>query len=275
MKQKIAYFKNGILHNIYPRSESNSLYEDRGVAYDSDTVIISDSCIYDPADPKSIIDLKIPKFGRYCDDVVFDLSYILKIRCESINDPALIPVFVRKTLELMEASPVGWRRRDYLRVICTFYENGLFRDGDCFEARYRASHKNLFSSPFDDLHEAEHLSTKYYFEEKWRKYNEYDRIKTMLPDLVPDTVRGYLQIRTRQTKRFLQIKEEAERQGFVFYFEKKCHYCRKYDEYIPYFEEYDHTEKYSVLKSVLCDKYLKNRCLGTDEFGLSCVFPKR
>lgn len=274
MNKKIAYFRNGVLYNVFPRNTSISLYDDRGVAYDADTVIVSDNGVYDPVIPQSINSLRIPCFNRNNENVVFDLSYIIKMRCNMITDPLVLPIFISKTLDLMEASPIEWRRGDYLRVICNFYENGLFVEGDRFEAAYRALHKTLFSNPLDYLQEAEHLSTKYYFEDKWRKYQEYYHIKSLFPDIIPATVKGYLQIRTRQTKRFLQIKELAEKQGFIFHFEKNCHYCRKFKVLLPYIQEYDHTNKYSVLKKIQCIKYVQGQCTGIDEFGLSCVYPR-
>lgn len=273
MSQKVAYFHKGVLYDLYPRNKAVSLYEDRQVAYDADTVIVSDCDVYDPTAPESITNLHVPVFGHSGEETVFDLSYILKMRCNMVENPALIPAFVSKTLEMMEASPLAWRRGDFLRVICNYYCNGLFEAGDCFEAQYRVTHPHLFSNPLDVLQEAEHLSTKYYFEDKWRRYQEYDDMKALLPDLVPATVKGYLQIRTRQTPRFLEIKEAAEKQGYVFRFIKSCHYCRKHNAFIPYAQKYDHSHRYSTLKSVQCEWYAQGRCNGIDEFGIPCVFP--
>lgn len=274
MTKKIAYFRNGVLFDLSPRNTTISLYDDRQVAYDADTVIVSDNDIYDPEHPESITALNIPSFEKEGGGVVFDLSYILKIRCSMVSDASIIPAFVQKTLEMMMASPIAWRRSDYLRVICNYYANGLFEDGDRFEANYRSSHKVLFSDPLDDLQEAEHLSTKYYFEAKWRRYNEYREVKALLPEMVPATLKGYLQIRTRQTKRFLEIKQAAENQGYVFHLEP-FHYCWKYGVCVAISREYDHSGKYGVLKSIQCERYLQGNCRGKDEFGLCCGYPGR
>lgn len=274
MTKKIAYFRNGVLFDLSPRNTAVSLYDDRQVAYDADTVIVSDKDIYDPEQPESVTALNIPSFEKKGGGVVFDLSYILKMRCSMVSDAIIIPAFVQKTLEMMVASPIAWRRGDYLRVICNYYANGLFEEGDHFEANYRKSHKALFSDPLDDLQEAEHLSSKYYFEAKWRRYNEYTDVKALLPDMVPATVKGYLQIRTRQTKRFIEIKQAAENQGYVFHLEP-FHYCRKYGVCVTISQEYDHSGRYDVLKSIQCDRYLQGKCKGKDEFGLCCGYPYR
>lgn len=274
MTKKVAYFRNGVLYNLSARNAAVSLYEDRQVAYDADTVIVSDREIYDPEQPESIAALSVPSFDKEGGGVVFDLSYILKMRCSMVSDASAIPNFVKKTLEMMVASPIAWRRGDYLRVICNYYANGLFEEGDRFEAQYRASHKALFSDPLDDTQEAEHLSTKYYFEDKWRRHNEYAELKALLPDMMPATVKGYLQIRTRQTKRFLEIKQAAENKGYVFHLEP-FHYCRKHGLCVAINQEYDHSGRYDVLKSVQCERCLEGKCKGKDEFGLCCVYPCR
>lgn len=273
MSRKIAFFSNGVLYDVAPRNVAISLYEDRQVAYDADTVIVSDGETYDPMKPESIADLRVPQFNRENESVVFDLSYILKMRRNMLSDPYVIPAFVSKVLEMMEASPIEWRRGDYLRVICNYYANGLFEEGDRFEAEYRASHKALFSNPLDDLQEAEHLSTKYYFEEKWYRYQEYAEMKKRFPDLVPPTATGYMRIRTQQSKRFLAIKEAAEKQGYSFNFEKSYHFCRRFRAFFAYSQEYDHSGRYGILKSIQCSKCVTGDCDGRDEYGLKCGYP--
>lgn len=272
MTNKVAYFKNGVLYNLSPRNYAISLYDDRQIAYDADTVIVSDEDTYDPARPESITTLRVPRFDKDNCNTVFDLSYILKMRCGMVSGANTLPLFVEKTLEMMVASAIEWRRGDYLRVICNYYENGLFEAGDQFEAEYRQKHRDLFVNPLDDLQEAEHLSTKYYFEDKWRRYKEYAELKALLPDMMPVTVKGYLQIRTRQTKRFCEIKDAAEKRGYTFYSGPR-HYCRKCGIYVAFNQKYDRSGSYSVLKSIQCERYLQGQCNGKDELGLCCVYP--
>ena len=272
--RKIAYFHNGILFKISPSTPAVSIYDIREIAYDLDTVIDSDGSIYNPSRPESIAKLRVPIFDSST-PTVLDLSYILKSRSLRLEDPAQIPAFVSKTLEMMIASPLAWRRGDYLRVICNYYCHGLFREGDRFEASFRASHQDLFSYAVDNHQEIEHRSTKYYFEDKWRRHEEYKNVKALLPDMVPETVRGYLQIRTRKTKRFLAIQEEAEKRGMVFDFDKDYHYCRKCQDNVQFSYEYDHSGSYSFPLKCECQRYanVDQSCNGVDEFGLPCFFP--
>ena len=39
----------------------------------------------------------------------------------------------------MQASPLLWRRRDYLQVIRNYYRLGMFESGDEFENMYRTA----------------------------------------------------------------------------------------------------------------------------------------
>ena len=275
MAKKFAFFRHGILSKISIQKPTHSLYEDRQIAYDLDTVIDSDGSVYDPSQPETISNLSIPAFDSTSQDTVFDLSYILKSKCSMIENPALIPAFVSKTLDMMLASPIMWRRGDYLRVICNYYCNGLFEEGDCFEAAFRASHKDLFSDPLDNYQEIAHRSAKYHFEDKWRRHNEYAKVKALLPDLVPNTVQGYLQIRTRKTKHFLAIQKAAEEAGMVFDFEKDYHFCRRFQDKVKFSYEYDHSGRYPMPVKCECLRYtnVDQSCNGVDEFGLPCFFP--
>ena len=118
--KKVAYFHNGVLFKISPSTPCSSIYDIREIAYALDTIIDSDGSMYDPSRPKSITKLRVPNFDSNT-PTVLDLSYILKSRSLRLEDPAQIPAFVSKTLEMMIASPLAWRRGDYLRVICNYY----------------------------------------------------------------------------------------------------------------------------------------------------------
>lgn len=163
-KEYTAYFRDGMLYNVSPRNNPLSIYEDRDIAYKAN-IIFSDGKRYDLSKEKDILAIKSPHFPATSN--ILELSYIMKIRCGSERDSKLISAFVRKTLELMQASKFLWRRRDYLQVIRNFYRLGLFAEGDKFEAAYRRRYPKLFSAPEDSTHENEHLSTKAYFKRKW------------------------------------------------------------------------------------------------------------
>lgn len=273
MGVKAAYFQNGYLIDVSPRNCSISLYEDRQVAYDADTVIVSDGDVYDPNRPERIAFLRIPNFDPDTGDTVFDLSYILKMRCGMLEDSTFIPCFVSATLKMMEASPIGWGRRDYLTVIQNFYRVGLFPEGDCFEAQYRQHNQEAFCLSVDEIYEAECLSRKYYYEGKWRRYQEFYEVKALLPDIVPDTPRGYMQIRTRKTKRFLEIQASAEAKGYVFDTDIEKHQCRKHATRVAMSYVQEQKGNYQFITQCLCPIYTNGNCNGKDEFGCPCVYP--
>lgn len=167
-EKRIAYFRNGMLCNVYPRDKAISLYDNRDIAYKAD-IIVSDGEEYDLSSVKDILSIPTPAFPST--DDILELSYIMKIRCGGELNPELIEAFVKKTLELMQASHFLWRRRDYLQVIRNFYRLELFSKGDRFEMIYRLTHRSIFSNPCDKLHELEHKRTKEYFKKKWKKKN--------------------------------------------------------------------------------------------------------
>ena len=162
--EKVAYFdKSGMLLDVFPRDTGASLYEARGTVYQAD-IIVFDGMTFHLDAPDEIQAIPVPDFS-YTDSIL-ELSYIFKIRCGSENDPSLIPAFVDKA-----ASRMLWRRRDYLQVIRNYYRLGLYTAGDTFEAKYRASHRELFNRPEDEKAEEEHARTKAYFVRKNTKKN--------------------------------------------------------------------------------------------------------
>lgn len=163
----IAYYdEHGMLTNVFPRHNSESLYDDRDIAYHA-TIVCIGGFMYDLTTPTGYAELPIPNFKASWD--VLNLAYIMKIHCSRIDDPQLIPAAVEKTLALMRESRMLWRRRDYLQVIRNYYRVGLFDDGDIFECKYRKDHPLDFSKQEDEKQEAEHQSTKAYFRSKWEK----------------------------------------------------------------------------------------------------------
>ena len=274
--RKAAFFRNGCLYDLLPRNKSLSLYEDRGVAYDKDAVIVSDGIIYDPQNPISINDLLIPDFAPIngaMPNVATDLSYIMKMRCGQIEDKRYISLLIQTTLYLMDASPIGWGRGDYLQVIRNFFRIGMFAEGDRFESVYRHTNPSLFSNPFDESKEADHLSSKYYWERKWRHHNEHEELKALLPELVPPTYKGYSQIRSRNTKRFQQVVEIAKEKGYQFDHYLDFHFCRRFNKPVKMEYGRDFTGKSPRIVYCECPLHEAGDCDGRNEFGLTCVYP--
>lgn len=270
---RAAFFRNGILYHVEPHDNSKSLCDNREVAYDARSVIVSDGDTYDPLQPNSVSNLSVPLFTGDGTEVVFDLSYILKMRCGLVENQNIISVFINKTLELMEASPIVWGRKDYLQVIHNYYRLGLFEVGDAFEAQYRSTHNAIFGFETDEIHEADCLRTKYYYESKWRRYQEYYKLKEMFPEIVPKTPRGYLQIRTRKTKRFFEIVSLAKSAGFIFDEHTDCHYCRKHNTNVLMLYQSELLGNYPITVSCSCPICTLGKCDGYDEFNNPCIYP--
>lgn len=265
---KRAYYKNGLLYDVSPRDPLLSLYEDRQTAYDA-TIVISDGKTYDITTIDGVNALPIPQFKSFSG--ILELSYILKLHCGIVEDPLIISAMVDKVLSLMKASRLMWSPGDYLQVIRNYYRLGLFEDGDLYESKYRNKNYELFSQLQDNTYEGEHIRTKIYFENKLRRYGEYNQLKIMYPDLVPKTVRGYLQIRTRRTKRFLEIKEKAESNGMTFNFSTNLHFCRKIQKFVEFQFEYETIRDTKKLKSCLCSE-CSSFCGGVNDYGLICCY---
>lgn len=167
---KIAYFdSNGTLSEVSPRNNGTSLYDSRDIAYQADVFYI-DGKRYDLSSATDILHIPLLS-NKYSNDVTRDLSYIMKIRLGNVQDFMLIPVFVSKTLDLMLHSNIQWRMSDYLQVIRAYYRVGLFDEGDDYERLFRRNYPDLFIGPGKEKVEAEHISTKAYFKQKWEKKN--------------------------------------------------------------------------------------------------------
>ncbi|WP_405347163.1 phage minor capsid protein [Ruminococcus sp.] len=116
---KIAYFKNGSLYNVFPRNKSISLDEDRGTAYEA-RYIVSDGKKYDLCNPYDVIRFKIPDYskgGNSFSYVTRDLSYIIMKRVKRIYQKELCIPSTFLAVNLMLVSGVGWLSKDYERML--------------------------------------------------------------------------------------------------------------------------------------------------------------
>jgi len=129
-----AYFKNGILYKVIPRDHKISLYENRQIAYDAQ-YIVSDNVKYNLKDPESILRIKIPNFkDNMSESTTFDLSYILKMRASSEEEPNLAVPLAYKVVNMMIASPIAWHKKDYYQVIKQLWLIGEINFADCLLA---------------------------------------------------------------------------------------------------------------------------------------------
>lgn len=283
-ERNTAFFKNGIFYAVKPHYDG-SIYDARDILLEPDCIIVSDGTVYDPEHPESIKGLSVIEYHRTSNasitSPVLDLSYNLKMKCGVIEDGNLLPDYVAKTLELMIMSPIAYLRSDYLQAIRNYYRLGMLDLGNSFECEFRNRHPELFSNKLTVLKECEHLRTKYHFEDQNYKANEFKKLTELFPDLMPETLKGYLQIRSRRTKRFLTIQAAAKEKGIEIPLQKPYHYCKKKNcvvgiEYIyrsvPRDDNTPPAREYNELIACRCN-HMDKDCNGRNEFGLACVYP--
>ena len=168
-----AYFKNGVLFNVKPRNTKKSLEEDRQTAYNAQYIVLN-NVKYDLEDADSITSIIIPRY----DDIqgsmphtTFDLAYILKMRVGKEERPHLAVPLAYKTANIMIASPIGWQKKDYYRLVIQLWSIGEIAYGDYLlqelKARlpvvmandeYRERNKEVFRN---ELNMADYFSTDY------------------------------------------------------------------------------------------------------------------
>lgn len=129
----IPIYRNGHLIRITDIPD-DEIYNNRQYAY-SAKIFISDEYIYNFNDIESIKSLEIPKFNSLSGmpDVTSDLSYILKMQACAENNITKSFFFILKVYELMNGSPIGWQRRDYMMLIERLWKNGLISEADQLE----------------------------------------------------------------------------------------------------------------------------------------------
>lgn len=168
-----AQFKNGVLFNVKPRNTKISLEEDRQTAYNAQYIVLN-NVKYDLEDADSISSIVIPRY----DDIqgstpqtTFDLAYILKMRVGKEERPHLAVPLAYKTANMMIASPIGWQKKDYYRLVIQLWSIGEVAYGDYLlqelKARlpavlandeYRVGNQNAFQK---ELNMADYFNTDY------------------------------------------------------------------------------------------------------------------
>lgn len=136
-----AYFMNGELYDVFPQNNPNNLYEDREIAYHAD-IIISDGKVYNLSNAVDVAKIEIPVFETEIPSVL-DMSYIMKIRCRSVDDVSIIPVFIQKTIDLMMKSNLIWCERDYMQVIDNYHRLGLIYECEKYKNDFLKRYGNI------------------------------------------------------------------------------------------------------------------------------------
>ncbi len=122
----IPIYRNGVLNEITGISDTE-LYENRQIAYDA-IVFVSDEIVYNLDDVNSILDIEIPKFTNDI-QYTFDLSYILKMKANAEKREDFVIPLVTKAIDLMNASPLKWAKKDYRMLVIRLLKCGKINEG--------------------------------------------------------------------------------------------------------------------------------------------------
>lgn len=137
MNEVTPIFVNGYLERTDP--ELNDYYEQRNLINHA-VFIVSDGIKYNLEDIKSIQSIKVPlKFKSISWDdmgVTGYLDYILRMKASELRnrkENELSICVLKKANEIMYASPIGWLKKDYMRLVKWLYEDGRFNEADLVE----------------------------------------------------------------------------------------------------------------------------------------------
>ena len=129
-----AYFINGSLVDVHPRNSKNTLYEDRGIAYNA-RFIVSDGITYDLTKYSDIIKMAIPNFTDAY-DTTSSLDYILRMCASNFRNQGQNRISVAvlaMATKMMIYSHIGWSSKDFKRIVYWLIEDGREKEAERFE----------------------------------------------------------------------------------------------------------------------------------------------
>lgn len=129
--KNIPIYKNGVIYAVSGFSK-NSLYEHRKIYYTAN-IIISDGKVYNLNDVESCKTLVVPKFAFQnggLPKVTEDLSYFLLMYVCKLENIKISKILVPITYNMMKASPIGFSRKDYMRLVIKLWKDGWLDEGD-------------------------------------------------------------------------------------------------------------------------------------------------
>lgn len=132
-----SIFINGYLVKTEP--PLNDYYKQRDCIYHSKH-IVSDGVKYNLEDINSIESIIVPsKFTEICwknMGITGYLDYVLRMKASTLRnnkENELSIALLKKTFEIMYASPISWQEKDYRQIIVWLYEDGRFDEGDFYK----------------------------------------------------------------------------------------------------------------------------------------------
>jgi len=124
MENIADYFLNGHLIYVYP-SDAHQ--------YDA-TIFITEQHEYDLLIKEDVLDLPIPNFTKTDSfpEVTKNEDYILRMIASKIRktDHEYSIIVLRKAVEMMLVSDIGWMHEDYLRLVKWLYQDGYIDEAE-------------------------------------------------------------------------------------------------------------------------------------------------
>ncbi len=127
----IPIYRNGTIYDV-TGVKKNLLYENRNLYYTA-SIIVSDGKIYNLSDIDNCAAFEIPKFQAPKEGlpkVTKDLSYVLLMYVCKLDDVMVSKILVPITYNMMKASPIGFLRKDYMRLVIKLWKDGWLDEGD-------------------------------------------------------------------------------------------------------------------------------------------------
>lgn len=133
----IAYFRNGILYDVYPRKENTSIYDVRDVALNA-RYFVSDNHKYDLFNVDDLINFIIPELDNNdSGSPVLLLDYILSMRSKTLVSQDLAVPFIVLTVNIMIKRGLYWSKSSYDRLIMQLHGLDLDEDARYLEIELR------------------------------------------------------------------------------------------------------------------------------------------
>lgn len=213
--EQTLYFKNGILYKKNP---------DDGRNYYQARYFISDGIKYDFNSPEDITKMVIPNFSKSegtFGDVTKSLDYVVRMKAGHFYIQGkydLCSICLRKMVELMKHSNIGWSDRDFYRIVQWNIEMGNFKEAEKAENELNqflysdTPSKHIFLRNRISQN-PEIMQEQLEYERKNRDRIEYYHIYYQLPKSSPKSFGAYRRMKNSKTSNFQKLLKIAEEVG--------------------------------------------------------------
>lgn len=129
-----VYYAYGHVSHVFPPLPGG-YYDNRDII-NAATFIVSDGVAYDLTDKKSIYSIKVPNYHIYVETSVGEelgvtgyLDYVLRMHAGLAwgVDMDISFACLEKATQLMKYSTLGWRQKDFYRIVNWYIELGKFK----------------------------------------------------------------------------------------------------------------------------------------------------